>query len=39
VKKLTPGGTQTTLGFTGLNAPYGVAVDAAGTVFVAINGS
>ena len=35
VVELTPGGVQTTLGFTGLSYPGGVAVDSAGDVFVA----
>jgi serine/threonine-protein kinase len=39
VLKLSAGGSQTTLPFTGLNAPYGVAVDAAGDVFVTNRGS
>ena len=35
VVELTPAGVQSTLGFTGLVYPGGVAVDASGDVFVA----
>jgi serine/threonine-protein kinase len=35
VVEFTPGGLQTTLAFSGLSAPYGVAVDAAGDVYAA----
>jgi sugar lactone lactonase YvrE len=38
VVKVTPGGTQTTVG-TGLNNPYGVAVDKTGDVFIADSGN
>ena len=38
VVELTPAGVQTTLGFTGLAAPHGVAVDSAGDVYVVDSG-
>ena len=39
VTKITPSGTATVLGFTGLSSPAGVAVDSSGNVYVADYGN